>query len=395
MEAAKAAYQQVQSGRLPTVQGQASYKRLSDNIPEVDITIPGSDVSYTFLPVELDQFHTQVSVQQLLFAGGRLNNKLEAASNRTDATKLINQQKKAKIAFEIRRAYWQLYQAKASLDVVKSVLAQITEHVEVVRARVEEGTALKTNLLSAKARRADILLNRVKSRNSVQVAQLRLNKLLGFSDNTKIDLTKPGTKAELALGLNQIKMKALNQRPALRSLHKQTSARKANIDALQGNWFPNLYLFGKYIYSRPNQYFFTQRNEFHGVGMVGLRLQWDIFSGGKRTARISEAKAKLRSVQANLAYQKQQVTLKISQQFLQLQEAEKAVEVSTKSVKAAKEALKTARIQFNEGVVLSEQVLDTVQAYRKARAQHVKAVVNYNIAYASVLRILGKIWGLK
>src|SRR5699024_5236728 len=67
-EGAEAAFRGSRSNRFPSVSGRVSYMRLSDNIPAVDFSPPGSDTTFTILAVELDQFHSELSVKQLLFA---------------------------------------------------------------------------------------------------------------------------------------------------------------------------------------------------------------------------------------------------------------------------------------------------------------------------------------
>src|SRR5690554_4508424 len=66
-EEAEAAHRMSRAARLPVISGTASYMRLSDNIPEVDFTLPGTNTTYTILPIELNQIHTQLSVEQPLF----------------------------------------------------------------------------------------------------------------------------------------------------------------------------------------------------------------------------------------------------------------------------------------------------------------------------------------
>ena len=51
-----------------------------------------------------------------------------------------------------------------------------------------------------------------------------------------------------------------------------------------------------------------------------------------------------------------------------------------------------ARDQFEEGVVLSSQVLDTEYAFRMAKARYVGSVADYEIAKAAILKALGQIW---
>jgi outer membrane protein TolC len=47
-EAARAGERQVGAARLPALRSQASYGRLSSNIPPVEFTLPGSDSTFTF-----------------------------------------------------------------------------------------------------------------------------------------------------------------------------------------------------------------------------------------------------------------------------------------------------------------------------------------------------------
>src|SRR5690606_9996613 len=77
---AAAVFEGAKAGRLPSIQGQASYMRLSGNIPDVDFAVPGMDTTFTLLPVELNRFYSELSIHQPLFSGGRLNSQIEAAA---------------------------------------------------------------------------------------------------------------------------------------------------------------------------------------------------------------------------------------------------------------------------------------------------------------------------
>lgn len=388
----EAAYREARSGRLPSVTGKASYMRLSDNIPEVDFSPPGADTSYTILPVELDQFHTELSVEQLLFAGGRLNNRIAAADHQADAAQLMARQERVDVAFEIRKAYWNLYQARAAHKVVESALERVNEHLQNVRNRVEAGTALKTDLLNAKTRRSEVLLDRVESRSRLRMARLELNRLLGLPPGAQTKPMAPQNPDAFPFEMDQLTRRALQQRPGLQALSKQVRAREANIDAVQSGWLPRISLVGRYIYARPNQYFFAQQDEFKGTWEAGVSLQWNLWSGGQRVAETSQAQAQLRKAEARLAQKREQVAVATSRQYLELKRAAEAIDVAANSVEAAKEAFQSARRQYKAGAALSEQVLDAQHAYRQARSRHARALADYKIAYAAVLQAMGQIW---
>src|SRR5690554_3518278 len=65
-EAAEASYRMSRAARLPSIRSQASYMRLSDNIPSVDFVFPGTDTPVTLLPFERNQFYSEVIIEQPL-----------------------------------------------------------------------------------------------------------------------------------------------------------------------------------------------------------------------------------------------------------------------------------------------------------------------------------------
>lgn len=392
-EEARAAYRQARAGRLPSVAGQASYMRLSDNIPEVSFNPPGSDTTFTILPIELNQFHSEVNVEQLLFAGGRLNKQIDAAENQAESARLMEEQEKSNVAFKIREAYWNLYHAIATNEATETALSQVEEHLKNVRNRLEAGTALRTDLLSAQTRRSEVLLDQIENRNQVRVARLELNRLIGLSPLTETEPVSTEQPGAVPFRMEELTEQALELRPELDALSKQVDAQEAEIHAKQGEWFPEISLVGRYVYARPNQYFFAQQDEFRGTWEAGIRLQWNIWSGGQRSAETSQIRARLNSTEAQLAHMKEQVTVEVTRRYLELERAAEAIDVAAQGVESAEETFKSAQVQFEEGTALSEQVLDAEQAYRNAQANYARAIADFEIARASILNSLGQVWG--
>ena len=389
---ARAAFRKSRSNRFPSVSGRASYMRLSDNIPAVDFSPPGSDTTLTILPVELDQFRSELGIEQLLFAGGRLNSRVEAAGHQAEAAGLMEKEEQVQVAFQAREAYWKLFQAEAEHKVVRSALKRVNEHLKNVRNKLEAGTALRTDLLNAKTRRSEVLLDQVESRSRVQVARLELNRLLGLPAGAKTEPVAPDQPGVLSFEMEKLAERALQQRPGLQALSERIGAREAQVDAVQAEWFPEISLVGRYVYARPNQYFFAQQDQFKGTWEAGLQLQWNLWSGGQRSAQTSQARAQLRKAEARLAEKKEQARIEVTRRYLELKRAIESIDVAAKSVEAAEEAYKSAQRQYKAGAVLSEQVLDAQHAYRKTQARHARAVASYQIAYAGVLNAMGQIW---
>jgi outer membrane protein TolC len=68
------------------------------------------------------------------------------------------------------------------------------------------------------------------------------------------------------------------------------------------------------------------------------------------------------------------------------------VAVAAEGVQQAEESLRVTREQYNEGIVLSAQVLEAEQAYRAAQARHTRALAEYAIGRAALLHVSGEVW---
>jgi len=389
---ARHALRQVRAAQLPSVRGQASYTRISDNVPEVEFSVPGIDTTFTFLPVELNRYYSEFTVEQPVFMGFRIRNQIRSAGYQAEAAALMGDQEQADVAFAIRRAWWTLYQAIAIRESVDAALLQVDEHLKDVQNRIDAGTALTTDYLNARTRRSEVLLEQIEARSAVRMAQLELNRLLGMPFDNNIRPVTPEPFEPLPFDSEPLVESALEQRPQIRAMEKQIDGLGTQVNMTRGLWFPELYLVGRYIYARPNQYFFLDQDRFKASWEVGLALRWSIFEGGSRIAGTNRARTRLKIAEERLTDIREQVSVEMTRQHLELQRAAEAIRVAGGNIDGTEEALRMARKQYEEGVALSSHVLDAEYALRAARARYVRAEAEYAIARAAVLNVMGHVW---
>lgn len=392
---AQAAYRQVRAARLPAFNSRASYTRLSDNIPEISFStdfLPGPDTTFTLAPVELNQYYAEVAVEQPLFTGFRLYNQIQAARYQADAAAYDASQEEADVAFQVRQAYWRLYQALALREAADEALVQVEAHLRDVQNRREAGAALTSDVLAVQTRRSEVRLEQVEAANAVRVAHLDLNRLTGLPLDAAVQPVAEVAVEPLPEDVDVLVARALEGRPALEALGAQVEALDARIDATQGAWWPEVVLTGRYVYARPNQYFFTEQDVFKATWEAGVALRWNIWDGGSKLAATRQAQARLEGTQARLAAAREGVAVEVMRQYLEAQRASEAVAVAEQNVEEAEETLRMMRQQYTEGAALSAQVLDAEQAARFAQARRVQALADYAIARAALLNALGQIW---
>ncbi len=390
-KAAAAVARQAKAARLPSVSSQASYSRLSGNSPNVTFSLPGQDV-ITLQAVPLDRYQVEVTAEQTLFAGARVLNEIRAAAHEAAAAEQRSRQAEADVAFDIRRAYWELHRAIAARDALESAAERVEALARDVESRLRQGAALTRDLLQAQTRRSEVRLERVAADNAVRVAQLELDRLLGLPLDV---IVRPATKVEVeAPGAprDSLPEAALAGRPELAALDEEVRALRARLRAAKGERWPEIGLTGRFTEAQPNAYFFVDQERFHWNWELGLQARWSMWDGGRRSARESELRSRLQAAEARLADARAQATVDVAKKELEVSRARDAVAVAAETVTAAQETFRVARRQLQEGAALASDVLDAEAAWRRAEAQRTQAQADYATAKAAVLGALGQVW---
>ncbi len=400
VDAARAGERQVGAARLPALRSQASYGRLSSNIPGVEFTIPGYDSTFTFQGVQLDRLQTELSLELPLLAQLRLGHEARAAGHDAAAAALSLEQERSDVAFDIRRAYWNLHRALEHRATVQSALAGVDAHLQVVRERVAEGAALTRDLLAAETRRSEVLLEQVEADNAVRVGQLELNRLIGLPlDEPLRPVSEPpalpahGTvPAPQPAGPGLVSSTVDDGRPRIAALERQVLGLRERLDAAGASRLPEVDFYARWLYAKPNPYFFMEQDRFNATWELGLSGRWAIWEGGARGARQQEARSRLEAAEARLQDTAEQVAVETARLRLEVRRAAEAVGVAEQSVGVAVESFRVVGHQFEEGTALSADVLDAEEALRRARARRADALADHAIAEAALLNALGRVW---
>jgi outer membrane protein TolC len=391
---AAASVREARSEWLPVVEGQARYRRLSENVDyTVDFpTLPGSGGGQvTFAPAILNRYAMQAQVEQPLFTGFRIPNQLDAAQAQTRAAQAEVTATRATVAYETRAAYWRLYEAQARERAASDALRQIERHLTDVQNRQAEGMATATDVLRVKARRDQVRVEQIQAQNDVQTARRRLNDKLHRPLDAPIVLADTVTIDAPALpDSSTLVARARAQRGDLEALRQTVTAREAEVDMAQSGWYPQISLFGSYLYARPNEQLFPPEDQFEGSWEAGVTLSWRLSVGGQTDAVTDRAQAQRLAAEYELQDRRRAVTVEVRTQVQNLRQAREAVRAAETSVRSAQEAYRSTQSRYEEGMAVVSDLLDAEQARRRARARLAAAQAEYALAQAALDRALGR-----
>jgi outer membrane protein TolC len=122
---------------------------------------------------------------------------------------------------------------------------------------------------------------------------------------------------------------------------------------------------------------------------VGVALRVPVFEGGRIKADISETDATLREKQAELADMRNRIAQQVENALLDLDSANKRVQVSQAALGYAKRALTQSQDRFSAGVTNNVEVIQAQEALAGANEQWVNSLYAYSIARMSLARATG------
>jgi TolC family type I secretion outer membrane protein len=197
-------------------------------------------------------------------------------------------------------------------------------------------------------------------------------------------LPPPGQK----LSLPEAIALGLRQNPTIRSGVSSQSAAQYRVPQAQSGYYPRLDLFGDFGRSRlPSTS--TGEDITSDALDTSLRARQLVWDFGKTSALVDEARAGVRSAEADLERLRELVVLNVRQSYFQLLAARRLVGVAEAAVQRAELNLQSARGFFEVGIRAKSDVARAEVDVANARVDLIRARNAVRFAEANLANALG------
>jgi len=118
-------------------------------------------------------------------------------------------------------------------------------------------------------------------------------------------------------------------------------------------------------------------------------VQWNLWDGKLTRGRVSEAQANLDALREEERKLRLAIDFEVEQARLQLKEAAERLAVTEAAVAQAHESAELTRARFEEGLMISTQLIDAETALIAARVRRAESEGDQRIAIAALRKALG------
>jgi outer membrane protein TolC len=282
--------------------------------------------------------------------------------------------------FRVINAYYGLLLAQKQVEVAEETMKTAQAVLDRSKARVEAGTVVESDALSAQVDVAARQQDAIRARNGVALARAQLNMALGVPAESVFEASEVLAERTLpTIALDDAEKNALKQRPDLKQIESQTNAQETGVKLAKAAFGPRVNAFGSW--QMDNAAFAANGSN---NWMAGAEIQFDLFSGGRKMAQLSHEKAMLERANAMKQAATDNVRLEVRQAFYNYDAARQMLEVSRASVAQAEESLRINQNRYDAGLTTITDLLRAEDAARAIRTNYWESVYGYQTSYAAL-----------
>jgi outer membrane protein TolC len=300
------------------------------------------------------------------------------------AAKLSAQDARDLVVLTVGNAYLTVI---ADAALVQSAQAQVdTSKVSLDQAvgNHEAGTAPLLDELRARVDYQTQQQTLIASKNSYEKDKIALARAIGLPLEQQFELTDQAPYAPFDhIDPDKAVQQALATRADLKAVEEQVAAADSARKAATDERLPTISFTGDYgdIGINPSH--------SHGTGDAVGSLDVPLFEEAKLRGDAKQAQSQLEQERARLSDLRGQVGADVRDSILDIQAAEKLVEVARSNVDLANEALSESQQRYKAGVSDNLAVSQAQQSVAQANQQYVASLYRHNVAKLSLARALG------
>ncbi len=284
------------------------------------------------------------------------------------------------LIFRVVQAYYGLLLASKQQQVAEQAARTAQSILERSKSRFEAGLVVEADYLSAQVNAAQRQQQLIQARNGVALAQVQLANAMGTPADSVYAPVEALAEGTLPLSpLPDLEKHALEQRPDLRQIKSQQAAQEKGVAAAKASFGPRLNAFASWEADNPA---FTGGGGNNWTG--GLELQFDLFAGGSKQARVQRERALQERVTAMRQVAEDGIRLEVRRAYYDVDAARQQVEVARSAQQQAAESLRINQNRYESGLATITDLLRVEDAARRSQADYWEAVYRYHTSSANL-----------
>lgn len=374
VEAARGGLIEARSGYLPSVVASGLYRKREEQEQS---------------RLRSDDYNGSARVVQNIYTGGAVNAQVSIAKLTEEKRELELHAIEDRVAMDVRVAYYDVLLNRAKVGVRRQSVDVLQEELKSQRERLAAGIVGELNVHRAEVALANEQPELIDAETRLQNSRLQLSTLLGIETTAGSAASAIDTSGELrysgyAPDLNECLAYASVERPEVKAREIDVAIEDAQLQLDRSEMRPHVDVFTGYeVYSELDP---LVGREFNHGYVLGVNANWHVFDGFATRGRMMATRARREAAMHALEATRASVSTDVRSAFLELQQAQRTLEMETNSVVNADQSLDIAKANLATGLGTQLDVLQAASDVTRTRTTRLTAIYEHNVALARLAR---------
>lgn len=386
-ELVAAKVRQIKDGSLPKLGVLAGYNHISVLSPFMISPSAGLPKS------EMDAFIGVASASYDVFGVLTEKNKENAAEYLAKASEMDVQKDRAEVEYNLKAAYYTIYKIMRSEAILDENIKVIEEREREAQSLVKGGVLLQNELLKLQLQKSNLTLAKVDIKNNLNVSLYNLGLLIGVPEGQvlSIDTTNLPLHNLIAGNDHELVKQALLQRTEIQAADYRINAAYSARKALNVAYIPKVEASVMYAFVNPalKDHFIPTQGGYLNAVVLGVTAKYSIASFWNMKGRKQEAQLNIDQASEASETQRDQIRSEVYGQLANYRSAMEKITVSEKALEQAEESLKLSTSQFQNGLLLSADLLQSQNLKLQAELSLLQTRIDVQIVYYRLQKALG------
>ena len=291
---------------------------------------------------------------------------------------------------DVAEAYYTLLGNKAQVLADEASLEDAETSLEAAELQLRVGVGTIVDVYQAQASLAQVKLDLVADRGSVEIARGQLATVVGWPANTPFGVAEEPEELPLntiSNNVTELIKLAQQQRPDLAGARAAVRESEAELRQAESAQWPQLVASGQVspLVAREKG-----MNDYTTNYFAGVQLQIPIFQGFSLTNAVRAARAELEASLSALVLQEEIVISEVWTAYYNFRTAAEQLQASDVLLASAKESFDASLTRYQSGVGDIIELLNAQSLLAEARAEHIQARTSLYTSYAELIRAIGE-----
>lgn len=375
VEKSRAEKNQTNAFFLPSLNVKHNFTRTNSPLMALGIKLDQEIITAEdFMPQKLNSpslLNNNISTIEIYQPILNMEGWLKHKASKSIVNALKNKQKSTHeyVKLNIKISYNSIVLLKKQIETLSNILESARNNYQTAQNIFKQGYSTKADILAAEVNVLNIETKLNSAKSKLENSKEEFAHFIGLKLNQQIVLSTNLNKANFS----KIDNYSIKQRSDIQAFYNKKNAYQQMLNAEKMSYIPTLTGYYKHN-TNSNKLFKNTATNY----MLGVSLNWNIFSGTSKLSKIKKAKAQYNKIELELDYYVTQNKIKLNNIIREINLSNKKLELLRKSLNQSKESLKIIKNRYKQGLEKTIDLLNSESLYSSKQLEYLNELFNYN-----------------